>query len=194
MALYTSTYLKRLSATKSFSQKEILLSESKKTHTSFDIFLSHSFLDQDEVEGLYIELMNQGFSVYVDWIIDPQLDRNNVTKETAELVRNRMKLSKSLLLAVSSNVAMSRWMPWELGFIDGKTGRCAIVPVSKDNITPKTFKRAEYLLLYPYLKRGMISYREDSYITETAYSYVSLNDWVRNRLNPTYKDKNIDEL
>ena len=77
----------------------------------FDIFLSHSFLDQREVKGLYIELTDLGYRVYVDWIADPQLDRNNVTKESAELIRNRMKSSKTLLLAISENAEMSKWMP-----------------------------------------------------------------------------------
>ena len=60
----------------------------KKLIRGFYIFLSHSFLDKDEVEGLYIELTNQGYSVYVDWIIDPHLDRTNVTKASAKLIQN----------------------------------------------------------------------------------------------------------
>jgi len=194
MPLYTSTYLKELSLRKSFFKAENILAESKKTHTTFDIFLSHSFLDKDEVEGLYIELTNKGFSVYVDWIIDPDLDRNNVTKETAEIIRKRMKSSKSLLLAISVNAAMSKWMPWELGYVDGNTNQCAIVPISKDSSIPRSFKRSEYLLLYPYLKRATIAYESESFITESAYSYVSLNDWVRNKSTQTFNNRNIDEL
>ena len=43
--------------------------------TKFDIFLSHSFLDKAEVQGLYQELTDFGYSVYVDWVVDPHLDR-----------------------------------------------------------------------------------------------------------------------
>ncbi|KQK26091.1 hypothetical protein AR438_10950 [Chryseobacterium aquaticum] len=128
MPLFTSEYLKRQSS-------ETLIIESKKTFSTknsnqqFDIFLSHSFLDRYEVYGLYRELTSMGFSVYVDWIVDSDLDRTNVTKATAELIRNRMRNSKSLLLAISTNAAISKWMPWELGYVDGNTRKCAIVPV-----------------------------------------------------------------
>jgi len=46
--------------------------------------LSHSSLDKIKVLAL-VDLFNKaGFSVYVDWIEDTQLDRNNVTVDTAK--------------------------------------------------------------------------------------------------------------
>ncbi len=195
MSLYSSSYLKQLSANKSSTVRDRLFSESRKTHSSFDIFLCHSFLDKEEVEGIYIELTDKGFSVYVDWIVDPQLDRNNVTKESAEVVRKRLRMSKSLLLAISTNASMSKWMPWELGFIDGHTGQCSIFPVSRDQAPPTTFKRSEYLLLYPYLKRATItSYTPELFITESANNYVSLENWAKRSVKPSYNSKNIDLL
>jgi TIR domain len=194
MALFTSASLKQRSAQKTFSERSFLLTESIKTHTQFDIFLSHSFLDKLEVEGLYLELTSLGYSVYVDWIIDPHLDRKNVTKNTAELIRNRMKSSKTLLLAVSTNAIMSKWMPWELGFVDGKTNRCAILPVSQDAIAPKTFVRSEYLLLYPYLKKASLDFFEKIYITESSNTYVAFDDWIKRNETPIYNYTNIDLL
>ncbi len=194
MALYTSLYLKQLSANKSYTVRERILNESKKQHTGFDIFLSHSFLDKDEVEGIYIELTNQGFTVYVDWIIDPQLDRINVTKESAELVRSRMKISASLLLAMSANASMSKWIPWELGFIDGHTNQCAIFPVSKEQAAPSTFKRSEYLLLYPYIKKAAVDYSPEIFVTESSNYYTLFEKWVRRNAKPSYNYKNIDLL
>lgn len=123
MSLYTSAYLKQISKYKNLNESTKMFSEKDKIHTSFDIFLSHSFLDKDEVEGLYIELTRMGFKVYVDWIIDPHLDRTNVTKESATIVKKRLHSSKSLLLAVSINAATSKWMPWELGYVDGHTNQ-----------------------------------------------------------------------
>lgn len=134
-----------------------------------------------------------GFSVYVDWIIDPELDRTKVTKETAELIRKRMKISKTLLLAVSENAALSKWMPWELGYVDGNTNKCAILPISQDDRIRKEFTRAEYLLLYPYVTQAQINYTTNPYITESAYSYVSLKDWVKGE-SPSYKSANINQL
>lgn len=57
------------------------------TNRNFDVFLSHSSLDQKEVLNL-IDLFNKcGYSVYVDWIFDKQLDRSNVTPKTAQTLR-----------------------------------------------------------------------------------------------------------
>jgi TIR domain len=194
MALFNSASLKNRSAQKTFSERQLLLAESSKTHYSFDIFLSHSYLDKDEIEGLYLELTALGYSVYVDWIIDSNIDRTNVTKQTAELIRKRMQSSKSLLLAVSTNAALSKWMPWELGFVDAKTSKCAILPVSQTSTAVRTFTRAEYLLLYPYLKKASIDYSEKIYVTESANTYVSIDDWLKRSITPNYNSKNIDEL
>lgn len=89
-------------------------------------------MDKEVVKGLYNTLTEQGFSVYVDWIVDPDLNRSFVTKESAEKIRKRMDQSRSLLYAISTNAEMSKWMPWELGYVDGIPGhKCAILPVTK---------------------------------------------------------------
>ena len=58
--------------------------------TSFDIFLSHSDLNADGVLALKAEIESMGFRVYVDWVVDSHTDREGVTKETADLIRERM--------------------------------------------------------------------------------------------------------
>jgi hypothetical protein len=186
MSLFTSSYLKSV-----YNLNQHTLNDSVRLHayspqtTSFDIFLSHSFLDRDEVLGLYYELTKRGFSVYVDWVVDPQLDRNNVTRQSAELIRKRMQSSKTLLLAISHNASVSKWMPWELGFVDGNTGFCAITPISKDNLSRTNYKGVEYLSLYPY-----ISFQNDDkgnkrlWIFEEDGGYVVLEDWVRQKTKP----------
>ena len=194
MPLFSSTYLKEIANSNKDILRNIILNESRSVNNYFDIFLSHSYLDRDEIGGLYMALTKKGYSVYVDWIVDPHLDRDHVTKETALLIRERMKSSKSLLLAVSTNAQMSKWMPWELGFVDGHVSRCAIVPVSKEGPAPHTFKRFEYLLLYPYLKRATINYSDELIITEAAHSYVDFNRWLKSEINPGYQHTNIDEL
>lgn len=194
MALITSSYLNERASTRTFSATEKLLLESKGEDYPFDIFLSHSFLDKKNVKGLYDILTASGHSVYVDWINDPQLNRNNVTQKTAELVRKRMKASKSLLLAISINAALSKWIPWELGYVDGSVNKCAIVPVSDDLIAPKKFDRAEYLLLYPYIKRANIDYQEKLYLVESGNSYVTVEDWLKRGSKPIFKSLNIDSI
>lgn len=179
MPLLTSSYLRSKYSDTLITEQKRNFSAVDKSKLKFDIFLSHSFLDREEVYGLYRELTEMGFSVYVDWIVDSNLDRNNVTKETAELIRNRMKNSRSLLLAVSTNAQMSKWMPWELGFVDGNTGRCAIVPVSKDNLNLTTFNRVEYLKLYPYIDRvNDKNNKMKLWINESSDTYVEFDSWI----------------
>ncbi|RZJ89585.1 MAG: toll/interleukin-1 receptor domain-containing protein [Chryseobacterium sp.] len=185
MALYTSNYLKNLSRRKTVQFSTQILNESKKSHSGFDIFVSHSFLDKDEVEGLYIELTSQGYSVYVDWIIDPQLDRNNVTKKTASLIRERLKSSKTLLLAISVNASVSKWMPWELGYVDGNTNRCAILPVSKTSYTPNHYTGVEYLSLYPFIKKvETVGMGEKLFVIEESLKYIIFDDWFSKGQQP----------
>jgi hypothetical protein len=61
-------------------------------------------------------LEDEGLSVYVDSVVDPQLDREKVTVDTAELLRGRMNRSRFLLYTTSTASTQSRWMPWELGY------------------------------------------------------------------------------
>ncbi|RZK14761.1 MAG: TIR domain-containing protein [Flavobacterium sp.] len=187
MSLLTSSYLKGVYNNNVVSLNENLRTRSYSADVSskFDIFLSHSYLDRDEVLGLYKELTNRGFSVYVDWIVDPQLDRNNVTKESAELIRARLKASRTLLLAISHNASVSKWMPWELGYADGNTGFCAIAPISKDNLTRNSFSGVEYLSLYPYVNhQNDTSGKSQLWIEQSDGQYVILSSWVRNFLRP----------
>lgn len=120
----------------------------------YDIFLSHSSLDKKLVLTL-VDLFNEaGYSVYVDWIEDTQLDRSNVNKDTAQTLRGRMNHSKGLAYVATSNSTNSKWCPWELGYFDGKkNSRCCILPIMESN----TFQGQEYLGLYPYIRYSKIS-------------------------------------
>jgi hypothetical protein len=126
--------------------------------TEFDIFLSHSYIDAEvdssALLGLKLLLNSMGFSVYVDWITDRQLNRTRVSAKTARLLRRRMDKSNSLLFATSETSARSIWMPWELGYMDALTGRVAIVPlVEHRSADYEPFKGQEYLGIYPFVDR-----------------------------------------
>lgn len=196
MGIYSSEYLKSVASQKQYIFEQKLFSiRNVPTNTPFDIFLSHSFLDKSEVQGLYQELTDFGYKVYVDWIVDPHLDRANVTKETATLIQRRLKASKSLLLAISTNAAMSKWMPWELGYVDGQTNKCAIIPVSKDRIPPKSFKGTEYLLLYPFIKKLPQRDGENKlWVIESEFKYSIFENWFANGIIQENRNVNIFEL
>jgi len=119
----------------------------------FDVFLSHSYSDRKFIPTLKNVLENFGLKVYVDWIDDKLLSRDNVTKHTAKVLQKRMQQSRSLLFATSENSPSSKWMPWELGYFDGiKDKRVAILPIkTDDNGFSDDFKGQEYLGLYYYV-------------------------------------------
>ncbi|REG60856.1 TIR domain-containing protein [Paraburkholderia sp. BL6669N2] len=144
-----------------------------------DIFLSHSKLDEEEIYGLKLMLEDYGHSVYIDWIDDPHLDREEVSKETAALLRARMKSSRSLLYVTSENSVKSKWTPWELGFKDGSSGRAAVLPVATNETSTDAYDGVEYLALYPYLSE----YRDSEgkkrlWINWTHTNYIRFDDWL----------------
>ena len=139
----------------SLEATKILNEQKYKIEKEYDIFLSHSFQDAETIYLLYAYLKSLGWSVYVDWIEDTQLDRQNVTRSTAELLRIQMKRSKTLIYASSSASKDSKWMPWELGFFDGyKPKKIAILPITSDSNKYENYIGVEYLSLYPYIEVG----------------------------------------
>lgn len=169
----------------------------------FDIFLSHSYSDREIIPKLKNTLEKMGYTVYVDWINDRLLSREDVSNETAEILQKRMKQSKSLFFATSENSPSSKWMPWELGYFDGiKDKRVAILPIKKENNGfNENFKGQEYLGLYYYVSLntadkslfGKIYAMEKNafnsfvkrleqqitvYIHKDLTNYIHFNEWV----------------
>lgn len=125
----------------------------KKKQKKYDVFLSHSYMDQVQVLSL-IDLFNEAeYSVYVDWIEDDALDRNNVTLNTANTLKKRMNASLGLAYVSTENSTESKWCPWELGYFDGKNkSKCCILPIME----PGVYDGQEYLGLYPYLRYDIV--------------------------------------
>jgi len=150
--------------------------ESQSSTRTYDIFLSHCFRDVDLIEGLTNFLKGLGFSVYVDWLEDPTLDREKVTPATAAVVKTRMKNSKTLIFATSENSSTSKWMPWELGFFDGyKPGKIGILPITAS--ATSTFSGQEYLGLYPTISFAN-AYSRTLQLNKSTTDAVSLNEWI----------------
>lgn len=131
-----------------------ILSESYNAYSpykTYDVFLSHSYQDADVILGLKKTLEEKGYDVYVDWIDDNQMSRDNVNVRTANQLRNRMKSCKSLFFATSDNSSDSKWMPWELGYYDGYRGKVAILPINNSSYQKDSYEGQEYLGLYDYV-------------------------------------------
>jgi hypothetical protein len=146
--------------------------------SSFHIFLSHSYLDKELIEGISDHLESVGYSVYVDWKEDSQLSRENVTREAAVVVRKRITQSSSLFFATTDRSKESRWMPWELGYMDGKKGKSAILPIALDSDSSDQFKGQEYLGIYPYIATGTLDGQEKLWVHEDAKTYVLFDKWL----------------
>lgn len=155
------------------------------SNARFDIFLSHRFIDAPDVLQLRDYLQSLGYSVFVDWIEEPELDREKVTKKTAAHLRRVMGKSESLLFAVSENSLASRWMPWELGYFDGSGGRVAIVPITERRTKSETYRGQEYLGLYPYVTMEKdTSGQNRLWVNKSASKYVTFEGWVKEGLTP----------
>ncbi|WP_382161572.1 toll-Interleukin receptor [Hydrogenophaga sp. ANAO-22] len=147
--------------------------------SQFDIFLSHSFNDQELILGIMMSLEDMGYKVYVDWVHDGQLSRDRVTSETATVLRLRMKMSKSLFYATTINSSASKWMPWELGYMDGHNGKAAILPVAQQSTT--SYSGQEYLGVYPYVQKDLVrnTSSERLWIHRNPSTYVLFDDWLK---------------
>ena len=139
---------------------------------TYDIFLSHSYDDARIIKQIKEMLEEKGYTVYVDWIEDSHLNRRNVDSQSANLLRRRMNSCASLLYATSESAEESVWMPWELGYMDAKTGRVAVAPILNEEDTG--FKGREYLGLYPYVDLTGDSF----YIHRSDSDFDTFSDWI----------------
>jgi len=146
----------------------------------FDIFLSHTFSDKDTVLGVYTILKNMGYSVYVDWIYDPNLDRNSISENTASVLRKRMLQSKALFYITTTNHSSSKWMPWECGFYDGHNGHVAILPVVENRNS--IFLGQDYLGLYPTAEKLQYGSSIDKLYIKNKTNSELFDRWVSRKV------------
>ncbi len=186
MALFSRDSLIRLaddnirkSLTSRDSLTEMRRVASSPASQKFDVFLCHSSLDAKVIHGLMLRLQSLGLQVYVDWVVDAQLDRYSVTSATADLLRTRMRNSDCLLYAESENANKSKWTPWELGFADGLHGRAGIVPITQQATASDHYPGQEYMGLYPYLVDG-----SNLWMHASQGQYVSFLAWLREGAKP----------
>jgi hypothetical protein len=137
---------RRAVQTRALAESELRKAAQASLTRRFDIFLSHAIADAEVVLGVKELLEADGLSVYVDWVVDPHLDRRSVTAAAARQLRQRMNQCGYLLYASSGSSSNSKWMPWELGYFDGRRGRVGILPVVETPGAP--FAGVEYLGLY----------------------------------------------
>jgi hypothetical protein len=144
----------------------------------FDVFLSHSSRDAELILGVKAILEEIGMKVYVDWIDDAHLDRSQVTRETAELLRRRMRQSNSLIWVATDAASQSKWMPWELGYFDGfRQSHVAILPLV--DTANQSFHGQEYLALYPLVEPDRVgSYLRGAFVNDRGREVKNLRSFT----------------
>ena len=160
----------------------IALTEAVKAQTTtrkYDIFLSHAFKDAELILGVKAKLEEYGYSVYIDWLEDPQLDRSAVTMHTAEKLRERMNCCRSLFYSTTKASTQSKWMPWECGYVDGKQERSAILPLTETAATG--YKGQEYLGIYPYITENTIEGKNTwiLWVHRSLNVYCTFDGWLK---------------
>ncbi len=124
-------------------------------HNKYDVFLSHATDDKSVMELTKAYFEKQNKTVYVaeidDFIPDNEKD---ITKEHVKKIQSAMDISDSFCYVLSICEKKSTWMPWELGYFDGRYGNIRKINVLSiyDNSKEeeKTFEGHEYLKLYPH--------------------------------------------
>ena len=84
-------------------------------YQEYDVFLSHSSLDVNELLQLKVLLNQQGKTVYIDWVNDRvMLNRQNQNQDTWKALELRMDQSKMLLYVMTDNSIKSPYTEREV--------------------------------------------------------------------------------
>lgn len=186
MALFTENNIRARAqremqrSTNIYKTKNQVLNESVSSfnkYRTYDVFLSHSSKDSELILGVKATLEDLGYSVYVDWVDDAQLDRSKVSEATAQLLRERMNASKTLFYVTTENAEASKWMPWECGYFDGIKEKVAIIPIRQYSFNNE-FIGQEYLSLYPYCIKEKNQVGKDMlWIHKNNEYYLAYETW-----------------
>lgn len=122
--------------------------EVAKSYTSkrYDYFLSHAHKDANIVLGVKTLIEEKGFSVYVDWIDDPNSGDQKISKENAEIIRSAMSRCDQMVYLHTKNASLSKWCPWELGYFDNKGNE--LIKIVYVSLSSFDEPGQEYLELY----------------------------------------------
>lgn len=143
----------------------------------YDIFLSYCFSDKDYAIKIVNLFEKHGYAVYID-LRDPKLSRSKVDRKTVERISAIMNRCKSLVYVHTASATMSKWCPWELGYMSGKKNfRCATILLTEDK---EEFPRQEYLDIYPYIDfekdtKGNYQFWANDLDSE---AYVTFKDYI----------------
>lgn len=107
-------------------------------HNRYDVFLSHSSYDTQQLLSLKQKLNAEGLVVYIDWVNDKvMMDRKNQNEDTWTVLKLRMKESEKMLFVMTDNSLRSAWTPKEIDYF--KSLGKKVVVYQPDEITEIPF-------------------------------------------------------
>ena len=107
-------------------------------HIRYDVFLSHSSYDTQQLLSLKQKLNAEGLVVYIDWVNDKvMMDRKNQNEDTWTVLKLRMKESEKMLFVMTDNSLRSAWTPKEIDYF--KSLGKKVVVYQPDEITEIPF-------------------------------------------------------
>ena len=111
-------------------------------HNRYDVFLSHSSYDTQQLLSLKQKLNAEGLVVYIDWVNDKvMMDRRNQNEDTWNVLKLRMDESEKMLFVMTDNSLRSTWTPKEIDYF--KSLNKEILVYQPEEITEKPFDSLE---------------------------------------------------
>ncbi len=127
----------------------------------FDIFMSHSSNNKEQIHDLMKKFNQDDFVCYIDWVEDrDELKRELSCSETAEVIERRILQSKVFIYVLTIEGLASTWCAWELGIAHAMKKPIAILKL--DNLD----KYPEYIDIYPQFQANQIHTELSNWIKE----------------------------
>lgn len=137
----------------------------------FDLFLSHSSSNVDELLQLKTRLNLLGINVYIDWVNDrEQLQRTLTSQETAKVIIERIRMSKAVAFIHTAASDYSQWTPWELGYAYAIGKKICVLQLGEVTRNPA------YLEIY-----DKVVIENDKIQVITANGQVPIKEWINNK-------------
>lgn len=133
------------------------------THAT-EVFISHKQQDAALARKLADKVKALGHVPYLD-VTDEFLKQSN-SKALAEGIRERLRQARCLLYVLTPTSTQSKWMPWELGFFDGRWGQPTVGLYVADKAAMPELQKGgrgrftvqEYLELYQVVDSENLAY------------------------------------
>jgi len=117
---------------------EYIYKYQRNIYHGYDVFLSHSLNDSQQLLSLKRQLNSNGLVVYIDWVNDKvMMDRRNQNDDTWTVLKLRMDESEKMLFVMTDNSLRSEWTAREIDYY--KSLNKEIVVFQPEEITEKPF-------------------------------------------------------